>query len=247
MSVLHHDSNSTTPSYNGIYGIPSSRHSSFSPGDSFWIPRSSDHPSSFLNSYSFSPSDEPQRISPRGNLNFTATETFGPYSQPSFSRASFIPLRHSPNPGLPSSGLVSNSLVPVPNTTISTTNQPIPALNTTSTISPIHNPTNTPHPSLRDLTSVKEYIPPSITPILTKRQSTEDEVKKDTDLCMEEAGENIGNGNPNGGQRRGGRRKNGRVTDSSTQLLAIDPEKALTDPRTTLMIRNIPNRYVNNE
>lgn len=64
---------------------------------------------------------------------------------------------------------------------------------------------------------------------------------------MEEAGENIGNGNPNGGQRRGGRRKNGRVTDSSTQLLAIDPEKALTDPRTTLMIRNIPNRYVNNE
>ena len=63
---------------------------------------------------------------------------------------------------------------------------------------------------------------------------------------MEEASETAGNGNPNGGQRRGGRRKNGRVTDSNSQLLVIDPEKVRTDPRTTLMIRNIPNRWVKN-
>ena len=242
LSVLRHDSSSTSPSFSNIYGFPPSRPTSYSPEDSFWILHSSDRPSSFLNSYSFSPSDEAQRISPRTNLTFTSPENFVLPSSSSYSRTPYPPLRHSPNSRGGPSGLATNPPVSMSNTSLSSMNSSIPVYPPSSTLSTNLSSSSPPHTSLRDLTSAGEYIPPSITPIQTMKQSSETDAKKSTDLCMEEAGETAGNGNPNGGQRRGGRRKNGRVTDSNSQLLVIDPEKVRTDPRTTLMIRNIPNR-----
>ena len=236
LSTLRHDPSSSSPSFNSFYGLPP-RQTSFSPEDSFWIPRSSDRPSSFLNSYSFSASDDSQRISPRTNLAFTSPENFVFPSSPTYSRTPLPPLRHSQNTRVPSV-LPANPSIAISNTSLSSMSSVYPP---SSTLTPHLPSPSPPHTSLRDLASVGEYVPPSITPVQTGKQSSEND-KRSTDLCMEEAGETSGNGNPNGGQRRGGRRKNGRVTDANSQLLTIDPEKVRTDSRTTLMIRNIPNR-----
>ena len=93
--------------------------------------------------------------------------------------------------------------------------------------------------SMRELTAVKEYVPPSATPVVTQPKD-EPAAQRAPPAGKSTDGKEGTEGTP---RRNNGRRKNGRVTDSNSQLLAINPATVLQDARTTLMIRNVPNSF----
>ena len=99
----------------------------------------------------------------------------------------------------------------------------------------IHPTTNTP------ISANANTTPASTTSTSTASSMTTTTVL-DPSFCMGRTAKEGEEVNPNGGQRRGKRRA-GRGRTTAKKILTIDPDRILSDPRTTLMIRNIPNRY----
>ena len=117
--------------------------------------------------------------------------------------------------------------------TANTTNTTTSSSNTTA-VTPYHCMNNT-----REEKKGKSTVPATTTPV--SATTTPTSTTPDPSFRMGRTAKEGEEVNPNGGQRRG-RKRAGRGKANPKKMLTIDPDRILNDSRTTLMIRNIPNR-----